>query len=107
MFICGRVIAGVGIGFLNTIILPWVTELSQTHNRGSSFSVVFVANFLGIAISSCINFGMRTSETDLRWRLPLGVMIIPLVIVFFAVLVLPESPRYVGRHLAIAGIEAC
>lgn len=44
MFICARVIAGLGIGFINVIIPPWVSELSAAHNRGSNFSLVFVAN---------------------------------------------------------------
>lgn len=44
MFICARVIAGIGIGFNNAIVPPWVSELSQAHNRGASFSLVFTAN---------------------------------------------------------------
>jgi len=44
MFICARVIAGVGIGFINAIVPPWVSELSKAHNRGATFSLVFVAN---------------------------------------------------------------
>lgn len=93
MFICGRVIAGIGIGFVNTIVLPWVSELSQSHDRGSSFSLVFIANFLGITIASWINFGVRDYETSFRWRFPLAWMIIPLLIVNAAIPFLPESPR--------------
>jgi MFS family permease len=44
MFIVARVVAGLGIGFINAIIPPWVSELSQAHNRGASFALVFVAN---------------------------------------------------------------
>jgi MFS family permease len=44
MFICARVIAGLGIGFINVIIPPWVSELSEAHDRGASFSLVFSAN---------------------------------------------------------------
>jgi MFS family permease len=44
MFICARVIAGLGIGFINVIVPPWVSELSQAHNRGASFARVFTAN---------------------------------------------------------------
>ncbi|KND86845.1 Sugar transporter STL1 [Tolypocladium ophioglossoides CBS 100239] len=94
MFICARIIAGVGIGFMNAIILPWVSELSQSHDRGSSFSLVFVANFLGIVISYWINFGIRNTSIEFRWRFPLGWMVIPLLIVDAAVPFLPESPRW-------------
>lgn len=95
MFICARVIAGIGIGFMNAIILPWVSELSQSHDRGSSFSLVFVANYLGIVIAYWINFGIRNSNLEFRWRFPLAWMIIPLLVVDVAVPLLPESPRFV------------
>lgn len=93
MFICARIVAGVGIGFINAIIPPWVSELSQAHDRGSSFSLVFVANYLGIVIAYWINFGVRSTGDEFRWRFPLGWMIIPLVVVVGAVPFLPESPR--------------
>ncbi|PHH72542.1 hypothetical protein CDD82_5922 [Ophiocordyceps australis] len=93
MFICGRIVAGIGIGFMNAIVLPWVSELSQSHDRGSSFSLVFVANYLGIVIAYWINFGLRNSDAGFRWRFPLAWMVIPLLIVDAAVPLLPESPR--------------
>lgn len=93
MFICGRVVAGLGIGFVNTVVLPWVSELCESHDRGSSFSIVFMANFLGIAIASWINFGVRNSGSAFQWRFPLAWMIIPLVLVNMVLPFLPESPR--------------
>lgn len=95
MFICARVITGLGIGFINAIIPPWVSELSQAHDRGSSFSLVFVANYLGIVIAYWINFGIRNTELEFRWRFPLAWMVIHLLIVDTAIPFLPESPRYV------------
>ncbi|KAI0517565.1 general substrate transporter [Xylaria bambusicola] len=93
-FIVARVIAGLGIGFINAIIPPWVSELSQAHDRGSSFSLVFVANYLGIVIAYWINFGIRGYKSEFRWRFPLAWMIIPLLIVDATVPFLPESPRW-------------
>lgn len=93
MFICARIIAGLGIGFINAIIPPWVSELSEAHDRGSSFSLVFMANYLGIVIAYWINFGVRSSNVQFRWRFPLGWMMIPLLIVDIVIPFLPESPR--------------
>lgn len=94
-FICARIIAGTGIGFINTIIPSWVSELSSAHNRGSNFSLVFVANYLGIVIAYWINFGIRDSNVEFRWRFPLAFMSIPMLIVLLTVPFLPESPRQV------------
>ncbi|KAH0596745.1 hypothetical protein MHUMG1_05865 [Metarhizium humberi] len=107
MFLCARVIAGIGIGFMNAIILPWVSELCQSHDRGSSFSLVFVANFLGITIAYWINFGLRESNESFQWRFPLAWMIIPLIVVDVAVPFLPESPRWLianGKRTEAIGI---
>ncbi|KAG6991739.1 hypothetical protein FOFC_00028 [Fusarium oxysporum] len=94
MFLCARIIAGLGIGFLNAIVPPWVSELSEAHDRGSSFSLVFVSNYLGIAIAYWLNFGLRNTNTEFRWRFPLAWMAIPLIIVDIALPFLPESPRW-------------
>ncbi|OBS23075.1 hypothetical protein FPOA_03638 [Fusarium poae] len=94
MFICARVIAGLGIGFVTAIVPPWVSELSEAHDRGSSFSLVFVANYLGITIAYWLNYGIRNTNTQFRWRFPLAWMSIPLIIVDIALPFLPESPRW-------------
>jgi MFS family permease len=96
MFLCARIIAGLGVGFLNAIVPPWVSELSEAHDRGSSFSLVFVSNYLGIAIAYWLNFGLRNTNTEFRWRFPLAWMTIPLIIVDLALPFLPESPRCVS-----------
>lgn len=98
MFICARVISGLGIGFVNNIILSWVSELAQAHERGSTFSLVFVSNFLGIFLANWINFGIRNDEVDFRWRFPLGFMCIPMAIVVITIFFVPESPRWLMAH---------
>ena len=80
-FIYARIVAGLGIGFVNTIIPSWVSELSSAHNRGSNFSLVFVANYLGIVIAYWLNFGIRDSDVEFRWRFPLAFMSVPMLIV--------------------------
>ena len=66
MFICARIVAGLGIGFVNAIVPSWTSELSKAHDRGSNFSLVFVANYLGIVIAFWLNFGIRNSNPEFR-----------------------------------------
>ncbi|KAM3457495.1 hypothetical protein NHJ6243_007769 [Beauveria neobassiana] len=93
MFLCARIVTGLGIGFVNVIVLPWVSEISESHDRGAKFSLVFIANFLGIVIAYWLNFGVRNTSFEFRWRFPLAFMAIPLLIVAAALPFLPESPR--------------
>ena len=89
MFICARVISGLGIGFVNVLIPSWVSELSEAHDRGSTFSLVFVSNFLGIFLANWINFGIRNTNDNFRWRFPLGFMCIPMLIVATTIFFVP------------------
>lgn len=97
-FITNAVCLGVGIGQTNAIIPPWVSELSQAHNRGATFSLVFTANFAGIVLASWLNFGLRGKGAVFRWRFPLAFMCIPMLVVFFVVFLLPESPRWLIQN---------
>ncbi|KAI5357913.1 putative major facilitator, sugar transporter, major facilitator superfamily [Septoria linicola] len=94
MMIIARIVAGLGIGFVNSIIPSWVSELATAHNRGSTFSLVFVANFLGIVIAYWLNFGIRHTEEEFRWRFPFAFMCIPMLLVLVSTPLLPESPRW-------------
>ncbi|KAF3035573.1 hypothetical protein E8E12_005534 [Didymella heteroderae] len=98
MFICARVLTGLGMGFVMAIVPPWISELSEAHDRGSNFSFIFIANFLGVTIANWINFGVRTSEVQFRWRFPLGFMCVPVFINAVTVMFLPESPRWLMAH---------
>ena len=94
MFICASIVAGIGIGFVNGIVPPWVSELSQAHNRGANFSLVFVANFFGIIVAYWLNFGIRNSSYKFQWRFPLAFMAIPVLIIALTVLLLLDPPRW-------------
>ncbi|XWW93158.1 hypothetical protein V2A60_001087 [Cordyceps javanica] len=59
MFLCARIVAGLGIAFINVIVLPWVSEVSESHDRGAKFSLIFIANFLGIVMAWLISKGRR------------------------------------------------
>lgn len=92
MFICSRVITGIGIGFVNTIIPPWVSELARAHNRGVHFTYVFISNCrshllytrspvncrcpdIGIIIAYWVNYGVSyTVGAAFKWRFPLAFM---------------------------------
>ena len=103
MFICARVISGLGIGIVNNIILYWVSELTQAHDRGSTFSLVFVSNFLGIFLANWINFGISDSSNNaFRWRFPLGFMCIPMFIVIVGI---PFVPGKSPSSIVLLGVK--
>ncbi|CAL5871477.1 uncharacterized protein PFLUO_LOCUS5728 [Penicillium psychrofluorescens] len=95
MFIVARVIGGIGIGFINTIVPPWISELARAHNRGVNFALVFTSNYIGIVIAYWINYGVgNNSDESFKWRFPLAFMTVPLILIATTVVFLPESPRW-------------
>jgi sugar porter (SP) family MFS transporter len=94
MFICARVISGLGIGFINSIVPSWISELADSHSRGFTFAIVFSANYLGIMLINWILYGVRNDPAAFSWRFPLACVCAPTVFIMTAVWFVPESPRW-------------
>ncbi|KAL2495093.1 putative polyol transporter 4 [Forsythia ovata] len=86
--------AGIGIGFGIMIAPVYIAEISPTVARGSltSFPEIFV-NF-GILLGYVSNYAFSGLPAHINWRIMLAVGILPSVFIGFALLVIPESPRW-------------
>jgi hypothetical protein len=85
----------VSLALISSQIIPaWISELAQSHNRGSSFALVFCANYVGIVIAYWLGYGLRNDTTDFKWRFPLAFQTVPVIILLLTVAFLPESPRW-------------
>jgi sugar porter (SP) family MFS transporter len=98
MFLCARVIAGIGIGFINSIVPSWISELAKSHKRGFTFALVFSANYFGIMLINWILYGLQNYPEAFRWRFPLACVCSPSVVLVLAVWFVPESPRWLVGH---------
>ncbi|EFJ26445.1 hypothetical protein SELMODRAFT_97702 [Selaginella moellendorffii] len=89
-----RVLSGVGVGFAMIIAPVYTAELSPPGSRGSlvSFAEVFINT--GILVGYVANFALSPLPQWLGWRLMLGLGAVPAVFLACAVLVMPESPRW-------------
>ncbi|PWN34607.1 MFS general substrate transporter, partial [Meira miltonrushii] len=93
-FVIGRVISGLGNG-MNTATIPvWQSELSKAHNRGLLVSFEGSVIAVGTFVAYWIDFGCSYDESSFSWRFPVAFQIVFAVAVFFGMLYLPESPRW-------------
>ncbi|KAL2475411.1 putative polyol transporter 4 [Abeliophyllum distichum] len=94
LLMVGRLFAGIGIGFGIMIAPVYIAEISPTVARGSltSFPEIFV-NF-GILLGYISNYAFSGLPAHISWRIMLAVGILPSVFIGFALLVIPESPRW-------------
>ena len=95
--ICARLIAGVGVGHMNAIAPTWVSEVSEAAHRGKLFALVYLSNYVGIALAYWLGFGLSYidgGQSGIRWRLPFAINAVPPFILFCLLPFVPESPRY-------------
>ncbi|KAL2931998.1 putative polyol transporter 4 [Bienertia sinuspersici] len=94
VLLTGRLFAGVGIGFGVMIAPVYIAEIAPAITRGSltSFPEIFI-NF-GILLGYISNYAFSGLPSHISWRIMLGVGILPSIFIVGALLIIPESPRW-------------
>ncbi|KAK1065513.1 hypothetical protein LTR74_007877 [Friedmanniomyces endolithicus] len=102
MLYVGRLIAGLGVGFLTMIIPIYQAELSHRKIRGKITSLQQLFNAIGQIFATWIGYGcyMTWAGTgDSReWRIPLACQIVPALFLGALIFLFPESPRWLCDH---------
>lgn len=94
MLIVGRVISGLGVGMLSTIVPVYQTEISPPHNRGKLACIEFTGNIVGYAASLWVDYACSFFESDTSWRLPLLIQCIIGLLLFTGSFLIVETPRW-------------
>jgi len=108
--IVGRLIGGLGIGAVLVAGPMYIAEIAPPALRGRmvtyqqlfiviGIALAFVSNYLIVHVE---NFGFDWITTlhlaDWNWRWMVGIGAVPAVIYLFALLWIPESPRWLAMH---------
>ncbi|KAI2696634.1 hypothetical protein CBS147332_8986 [Penicillium roqueforti] len=94
MMMVGRVIAGLGVGALSTIVPVYQSEISPPHNRGKLACIEFTGNIAGYATSVWVDYFCSFIDNDYSWRLPLLFQCIMGALLGVGSLMICESPRW-------------
>ncbi|KAI5787090.1 general substrate transporter [Geopyxis carbonaria] len=92
--VVGRIIAGLGVGALSTIVPVYQSEISPNHNRGMLACVEFTGNIVGYCSSVWVDYFCSFIESNYSWRLPLFMQCIMGSLLMFGSLIICESPRW-------------
>ncbi|GLT29733.1 hypothetical protein SLA2020_045790 [Shorea laevis] len=94
ILILGRLLSGVGMGLAVMIAPMYIAEISPADARGllTSFPEVFVN--VGILLGYVSNYAFSGLSVHLNWKIMLGVGILPSLFIWFALFIIPESPRW-------------
>ncbi|EOA86084.1 uncharacterized protein SETTUDRAFT_47694 [Exserohilum turcica Et28A] len=94
MMLLGRVIAGLGVGSLSTIVPVYQSEISPPHNRGKMGCIEFTGNIAGYAVSVWVDYFCTYIKSDWSWRVPLFMQCIMGLLLAGGSLLICESPRW-------------
>ncbi|KAJ1641778.1 hypothetical protein LPJ64_006294, partial [Coemansia asiatica] len=102
MLIAGRFVNGLAIGFLSSVVPMYQSETSPPKDRGRMVSLQQWAITWGIFIAFGIDYGCSFISGPKQFRLPLGLQIVPSIILLFTMSFMPYSPRWLVAHDHIA-----
>ncbi|WP_026328862.1 sugar porter family MFS transporter [Streptomyces sulphureus] len=103
VLIIGRAVLGIGIGFVSVNIPIYLSEISPARIRGRIVSLTQFMNATGILLAYLSNLAFSPAGA---WRWMIGIAVVPAVLLFFGVLFLPESPRWLVGKGRIADARA-
>ncbi|MBV8462942.1 MAG: sugar porter family MFS transporter [Acidimicrobiales bacterium] len=91
VLVVGRLIVGFGVGVASVAAPLYAAELAPARVRGRMISLYQLAITIGIFVAYFADYLLTEGN---QWRLMLGVSAIPAVLLFVAILPLPESARW-------------
>lgn len=94
----GRLVGGVAIGFLTTIIPCYQSEISPPSDRGFYACLEFTGNIVGYSTSIWVDYGFSFLENNWSWRSPLVLQVIMGFLLYLGTFVIVETPRWLLDH---------
>ena len=94
VLLAGRAIVGIAIGVASMLTPLYLAEMAPKDRRGAVVSLNQFCITFGILVSYLVDYALTGVPHDWRWMLGLGA--VPGLILFFGMLFLPESPRWLA-----------
>lgn len=94
LLVAGRLIAGVGVGFVSAIIILYMSEIAPKKVRGAIVSGYQFCITIGLLLASCVDYGTQNRDNTGSYRIPIALQMLPALILAIGLFLLPESPRY-------------
>lgn len=97
----GRVVMGLGVGGVDSVVPVYSSELSSDGARGKALAQEFQSNIFGLNMAFAINLAVTVTLgkwNEWAWRIPIIAMQIYPVSLLLLFERLPESPRWFMFH---------
>ena len=96
-FVAARIVGGLAVGAASMVSPLYIAEVSPYAMRGRMVALNQLAITTGILVSYLINYLLRGAGPD-NWRWMFASGVIPSVLFFGLLFLVPESPRWLFRR---------
>jgi SP family sugar:H+ symporter-like MFS transporter len=98
IFVAGRFFAGYGVGMISALIPLYQSETAPKWIRGTVVGAYQFAITIGLLLAAIVDNATKGRNDTGSYRIPIAVQFAWALIIFFGMLMLPETPRmYIKR----------
>ncbi|KAI0032320.1 general substrate transporter [Vararia minispora EC-137] len=97
LFIAGRVIAGLGVGLISTLVPMYQSECAPKWVRGAVVSGYQWAITIGLLLANIVNNATQSRQDASAYRIPISLQFIWAFVLASGMTILPESPRWLVK----------
>ncbi|MGF6884090.1 sugar porter (SP) family MFS transporter [Nocardia sp. GAS34] len=96
VLVVARFITGVAVGCSSATVPTYLSELAPTRARGRLSTLNQLMIVSGILIAYVIDWALSGAGSA-NWRIMFAIAAIPAVILFFGLMAMPETPRWLVK----------
>ncbi|KAI7541955.1 general substrate transporter [Hortaea werneckii] len=93
LFVAGRFFAGYGVGMISALIPLYQSETAPKWIRGTIVGAYQLAITIGLLLAAIVDHSTADRMDTGSYRIPIAVQFAWAIILFFGMLLLPETPR--------------
>ena len=96
--IVSRILLGLAVGAASALVPAYMSEMAPAKLRGRLSGINQTMIVSGMLLSYIVDYLLKDLPETMAWRLMLGLAAVPALILFFGMLKLPESPRFLIKN---------
>ncbi|WP_206917083.1 sugar porter family MFS transporter [Alicyclobacillus suci] len=93
-----RILLGLAVGAASALVPAYMSEMAPARLRGRLSGINQTMIVSGMLLSYIVDFLLKNLPETTGWRLMLSLAAVPALVLFFGVLRLPESPRFLIKN---------
>ncbi|KAF2265073.1 general substrate transporter [Lojkania enalia] len=97
LLVAGRLVAGIGVGFVSAVIILYMSEIAPKGVRGAIVSGYQFCITIGLLLAAVVDQSTKDMMGPGSYRIPMAIQFVWAFILAVGLFFLPESPRYYVR----------